>query len=162
MHNDLPTWNLILSLSALILTLPLAILGTILAPKVEDWWAWRSKRSLTDRIEKLEKKLRELDEKTPLTEIEEKILEVLQQAIFIFGYLLAGVVILIYRSTNSPHLIVPGFGLDLTQAIIIAVCMGLLVAAFGLPIRNLRKERTTKYREALRTQIEELKERSFV
>ena len=160
MHNDLTTWSFILALAALVLTLPLAILGTLLTPRVEDWWAKRSERSLTKRINKLETKLASLDGKTPLTEIEEKILEALDRTIFIFGYLIASVILLIYRSTNSPYVHFPGFGLDRTVAIEASIVMGAAVVALGLPVRNLRKQRSVEYREALRTRIEQLRQRT--
>lgn len=157
MRNDLTTWSFILSLAALVLTLPLAILGTILTPRVEDWWARRSGTSLRNRINKLEKKLAGLDGKTPLTEIEVEILAALERTIFILGYLIACVILLIHRSTTSPYVQFPGFGLGLLDAIETAIVMGAAVVALGLPVRNLRKQRTAKYREGLRIRIEQLK-----
>jgi len=58
MTNDqLAFWGFVLALAALLATVPLAILGNILTPKVKDWWASRSFKSLQSRIARLEQEL---------------------------------------------------------------------------------------------------------
>jgi hypothetical protein len=107
MHNDVATWGLVLQLVALFLTLPLAIIGTLLAPKVEDWMAATSKRSLATRIEYLEAQIAEMEKEPPLTEPEEQITKFLEQTIFSLGYLMAILVMLVYQSTQIPEVVPP-------------------------------------------------------
>ncbi len=63
--HDVGTWSLYIGIAALLLAFPLGIASNLMAPKVQNWWALRSIASLKKRIEKLEKRLAEV-EATPL------------------------------------------------------------------------------------------------
>lgn len=149
MRNDVPTWSLILQIAALILTLPLAVVGTILARKVEDWWARRTLRALSKRIETLVRELQRVENKPLLTENEATIAKVLEGIIYGFGVLFCVVIFLIYRSTHSPVLILPQFGLSIRDALWSGALMGAVLGAIDSPLHSWRIERTLKYRETL-------------
>jgi hypothetical protein len=156
MHSDAATWGLILQVVALFLTLPLAIIGTLLAPKVEDWFATMSQKSLAARIDKLDRKINQLDKEPLLTKTEDQIVKFLERAILSLGYIFAILVIVIYQSTQIPFIIQPHLGLSMGDAIIISGIFGLLIVGIVWPIRTWRKERTKEYREALRGKINRL------
>src|SRR5437868_3128293 len=48
--HDLTTWAFFLSVAALVLAVPFGIVGTLLAPKVQVWWATRSLKSVAQRL----------------------------------------------------------------------------------------------------------------
>jgi hypothetical protein len=48
--HDLGTWSFIVSVAALILALPLGIVGTLLAPRVQVWWIVRSVTGTANEI----------------------------------------------------------------------------------------------------------------
>ena len=49
--------SFVLSLAALLLVIPLAVVANILTPTVKNWWASTSERRLSERIEKVKKEL---------------------------------------------------------------------------------------------------------
>jgi hypothetical protein len=59
--KDVGTWGIVLGALALLLAVPLSIIGNILTPKFLNWWAERSIESLQKRIDKSEDRLREYD-----------------------------------------------------------------------------------------------------
>jgi len=68
--------SLIVSCVALFLTIPFAIFGNILTPKVRDWWAANTGRQrLEKRIRTLQEKLRIAEESWCFTDAEWEIYE---------------------------------------------------------------------------------------
>jgi hypothetical protein len=57
--HDLGWWGFWVSLVALLSALPLGIIGTLIAPRLEDWWAARSLASVVMRMVKLESRLKD-------------------------------------------------------------------------------------------------------
>jgi hypothetical protein len=57
MPTDLGTWGFIISIICLVLMYPMGLLINLTSPKVQDWWAARSRRSLEKQIASLRYKL---------------------------------------------------------------------------------------------------------
>ncbi len=55
--KDLGTWGVIIGIIALVLAYPLSLLANITSPRLQNWWAARSRRSLAARIKVLESQL---------------------------------------------------------------------------------------------------------
>ncbi len=157
MHPDFNFWSAVIGVLALILTLPLGIAGNLLAPRVADWWSRRSEASLGKRIEKLEGELRLLESKPLLTENEAKITEMLERIVFVFGSLFGAIIFIIYRLTHGPYVRFSGFGLEANNAFGWGLLIGTVVGAAAAFIRMWRKERTEKYRDAIRAKLQKLK-----
>jgi hypothetical protein len=59
-HHDIGWWGFVLAAIGLVLAYPLDLAAHLSAPKVKNWWAERSLKSLDERINKLEKERMEL------------------------------------------------------------------------------------------------------
>src|ERR1039458_4719054 len=57
--KDKATWGFWISIFTLFVAVPFGIVANLLTPKIRDWWAARSRRSLAARIEVLESELTE-------------------------------------------------------------------------------------------------------
>jgi hypothetical protein len=53
-----------LSILALVLSVPFGVAGTLLAPKVQVWWATTSKKRSSRRIRRLQRRIRYLEKVT--------------------------------------------------------------------------------------------------
>lgn len=74
MWKDLGLWGLIVGIAAILLTVPLSMLGNILTPRFLNWWSERSVSSLSRRIMRLERQLAETRKLPPISDGEEQIL----------------------------------------------------------------------------------------
>lgn len=74
MHHDLGWWGVVLSIAALVLMIPASMVANLLTPLLANWIATSSKRSLDNRIAKLEKQLAELEQNPATDEVQDQIL----------------------------------------------------------------------------------------
>ncbi len=151
--TDLATW---LAIIALILVVPLNFLSSWAYPKLQNWWAARSRKSLQKRIDKLKASLADMYDGRALTRSEEWVLlcaEQLASLIFWGAILILAVVFVLtaplVRTVRHPKLL----------AVIIAV----FVAAYRtgreylmFEIRGLRRFAGPRTRAKLQIDIEEL------
>jgi hypothetical protein len=95
MPKDPGTWGLYISVIALVLIVPLGILTNVLTPKLQNWWAGRSKASLEKRIEKLKHDLLVFKTSVLLTEAEQQIfrgLESVHRFVWFVGYFILSLI----------------------------------------------------------------------
>lgn len=145
--KDSGSWGVFLAILALVLTVPLSIIGNILTPKFQNWWARRSRLGLEQRINSLRTELAELSKYPLLSDTEEFILingQVTQAIILALGYLLLGITFMV---ENSQAKIVAFVGF-----------VGLIVFAgfFAHPVYRYRRQRSPMSRNKLTRQIQEL------
>src|ERR1017187_3284658 len=60
--HELGWWGFWVGIAAILLTIPLAVVGNVLTPKLVNWWSERSHASLVKRIALLEDRLKDLQE----------------------------------------------------------------------------------------------------
>lgn len=65
--KDAGNWGLAIGIAAIVLTIPLSMIGNMLTPRFLNWWAERSISSMRKRIAKLEKELGVLEGIPPMT-----------------------------------------------------------------------------------------------
>jgi hypothetical protein len=73
--RDLGTWGFILSLAALLLTIPLGIVSTLLAPKVRLWWFLRNVKGTANKLISLTEYRDQLEKEPQFTVAETYIFE---------------------------------------------------------------------------------------
>lgn len=72
---DKSTWGLIVGFGAIILTIPLTIIGNLITPAIRNWWAGRSTPArLAARISFLEYEFDKLVDEPPLSDAEQQTL----------------------------------------------------------------------------------------
>jgi hypothetical protein len=156
-HDNFAIWSIILTALSIALSLPLGLAGSLLAPKVQDWWARRSKKTLVVHIQELEDKLEELKKAEPLTPNERKILETLEELILIVGAIIVFLVVIVYQATRLPFVSNPPPPFNPIKAFIAAVAVSSPMVLFMLRLRRWRTEQTVEYRNQLKLQIEKLR-----
>jgi hypothetical protein len=164
--KDKGTWGLLLAAIAIVLAIPLSMVGNILTPKFLNWWAERSVASTRKRIDGLEKRLAELEKDHPvMNEVEEYLMKGIEAG----GFL----VVLCLELIAAILLVVTGLALSLTPpkindhvavlsmtASMLAAGAGYVVAYFVFKkIADFRKERSPSRRTALKTAVKELRTR---
>jgi hypothetical protein len=70
-NYDRTTWGLIIAVAALVLAVPLSVIGNLITPYLRDWWSRRSAASLKERIATKEKELHRISALPEMTEHEE-------------------------------------------------------------------------------------------
>jgi hypothetical protein len=70
-YYDRTTWGLIFAIAALVLAIPLSVVGNLINPHIRDWWARRSVASLQQRIATRQKELERVTAIPEMTEHEE-------------------------------------------------------------------------------------------
>jgi hypothetical protein len=168
MQHDLAWWGAVLSVLALILMLPVAILANLLTPKLRNWWSERSIASLKKRIENLEKQLADYEQNYPLlTPTEHHIL----RGIDVVGMVTAVGVQMIAVLILVGTVVVPSlwrthgrvqvdYRLPLTLLAFVALAFSFSVIMVVLKgIAKFRRKRSPIDRDFLRESIEKLKER---
>ena len=89
--HDLGTWGFIISVVALLLTIPLGIVATILAPKAQVWWFMRSVRGTANKLRYLTDLRQQLKDEPVFTPTETLIFEQTNR-LMLAVHFLAGVV----------------------------------------------------------------------
>ena len=152
---DRNTWGLIFSVAALVLAFPLSLLANLLTPKLRNWWAERSVKTLSARINQLEWELMDAERFPMMTEVEDRLFAALFGIVtligvgFLFGLLAIG---MLFTELN-PSL---AWSSILIVSIAAAVAMIAQVTFFGGSFKFVKK-RSPKWRKMLEEQIEELK-----
>lgn len=74
LHHDLGWWGVVLAIVALLLMIPASILANMITPILLNWFSMRSRRSLRNRIMRLETRLADLEKIAPIDEVQNEIL----------------------------------------------------------------------------------------
>jgi hypothetical protein len=147
--KDSGSWGVVLAILAILLTVPLSMVGNMLTPKFQNWWARRSRLGIEQRIKSLRAELAEMEKYPALSETEDYILingQVTQVLILSFGYVLAGVG-LVLREQNVELKVLILFGF---------VFLAGTAAIFSRPVYKYRRMRSPMFRTKIVKQIEEL------
>jgi hypothetical protein len=155
MPKDLSEWSIVISVTALLLVIPLNVVSNILTPMLKNWWATRSEASLRKRIQKLEARSSKMETLPLLSEFEAMLLIGIE--VFIqFMMSISGMVLTLYALLRG----LQHNPLDsLTSRFILIFLFAIM--AIGTRWQNFfskfRLERSLKYREKLRKNIEGLR-----
>jgi hypothetical protein len=128
-----------------------------------NWWATRSRANTEKRIQKLQTELAKAESLPLLTEFEAIVLRGLS-VIFLFACIIPLLMFLAYAMiyTNVPILPVPATlkeFLNEVQVTLFATLLFLLGFGMSREFENFRLLRSTKYRDTVRKNIEELQAR---
>jgi uncharacterized membrane protein SirB2 len=162
MPKDLTEWSFVISITALVLIIPLNVASNILTPMLKNWWASRSNKELSKRIARLEKELFLAEMLPVLSETEDEILIGIQRLFMHVGasvhLLLGGVVVILNRvvqQTSSP--VSQNFS---TGFLFAAIFLNVGFTVFQRrQTREYRQPRSPVYRQRLRANIEQLKKK---
>jgi len=162
MPRDLGTWGFILSITALLLMYPVGVLINLTSPGIRNWWAARSRKSLTKRIDILQRQLQRAEALTALSEFENETLWRFEKLVAFVGgafHLLYGIVFFLLEKLVKPTATVEKWRTILWGIFaVIALNFGVvwwLVKRF----EAYRVPRSTRARARLRASIDKLKVR---
>ena len=155
--HDLSWWSFVVSVSALVLCIPLTVFGNILTPKLLNWWAERSIFSTRNRITALEKQLSDYEQFQPLSEAEDWILRGIESLGMMGVYsmvVLADLMLTIWDRTHlTGHQVIR---LDIL-ALFTAVMAFVFMFIHYQQISTFRLKRSPVTRKYLRNSIDRLK-----
>jgi hypothetical protein len=165
-HHDLGWWGFVISIVALVAAYPLDLLAHMTSPRIKNWWAERSVRSLQMRIDKIEKQLAKYDHDKELSDGEYYLLKASEGLALLMGLcvnMVALVLILIVSKGEATLTGFEGVSKDKIPVAFVAL-LGALTAFFigtlGFrPFSKLREERSAIGRAATRKNLEELKQK---
>jgi p-aminobenzoyl-glutamate transporter AbgT len=163
--HDLTWWSFVLSAATLVLAIPMAVVGTVLTPKIQNWWAERSEAATRMRITTIENQLSEYETNYELlSEAEDWTLKGIEAIGMTVSLILGdlGLLLSLTRDQksifNDPHgLIVPP--VSIVAFATLATLLFALMAMYLIfkPIGKFRTKRSPAVRENLRKSIEKLK-----
>jgi hypothetical protein len=157
MPKDSATWSLYISIAAVILIVPLGILTNVITPKLQNWWAGRSRASLTRRVHKLRCELAMFQESVLLTEVEQhlfKAFESIMKFVWFVGYFvlstlgILGLTLIPKQTTER-----------LSWAIAILVFLGIFTFIYGSMLSRLaqyRQKHSPGFEERTQVAIDKL------
>lgn len=158
MHHDLGWWGVVLSIAALVLMIPASMVANLLTPLLANWIATSSKKSLDNRIAKLERQLAELEQNAVTDEVQDEILwgitnlkiRMLQvtSAVAITGYL--GVRAIANTNTQMFD--------QFSEWVFVVLIVNMIVTLQLRYKKDFRFKRSPRVRESLLKSIHELKE----
>jgi hypothetical protein len=153
--HDTATW---LAIAALILAVPLSVVGNLLTPILRNWWAQRSVASLQKRIAELEGLVSDMGKNTPLSEVEEAILLTLRNGVAIASVvvLVAVTEVYIHVANSAPHTWLSDVTWSGLYVVVIVIAVGAAQFIIGPSLDVLRRRSSTRKKEMQRD-IEELK-----
>lgn len=79
LHKNLEWWGFVIGIVTFIGAIPMGVLSNLATPRLQNWWATRSRESLQQRIAKLEVQLVEMEAREPITAIESYTLQKIEQ-----------------------------------------------------------------------------------
>jgi hypothetical protein len=166
--KDAGTWALYISVLGLILIIPLNILSNIITPKLQNWWAERSKAATRKRIEKLEQQLADYEQCQELTELEDFVLKAIEGVgiLAVFCIELLAILILL-QAVSGPVFVGSRSEVAPPDIRFLLVTLGACAAILGFVVQRLvfeklgqfRRKRSPFDRKVLRKYIEGLKEK---
>jgi hypothetical protein len=148
--KDPGAWGLVLGIAAILLAIPLSVIGNLLTPKFRNWWASRSRSALERRIKALKAELGVMETYPALSETEDQILtsgQVTHYLIWSLGYIFIG-----------SSLALDGAGRNSVRFWVLLASLFLTgnAMAFSFPIHKYRRLRSLRFRRKLATEIDEL------
>lgn len=152
LHHDLAWWGVTLSIVALVLMVPAAILANVVTPKIQNWWASRSRASLVKRIDKLERRRDGWEHFELITPTEEIVLNSIQillacviPGVFGIGYV---AISSLFEHSKDPAIII----------ILFVLLLAAFLAMWGAQqITQYREPRSSRSRDYLKRELEMLK-----
>ena len=156
--KDLGTWGFILSIVAIVLMYPVGLLINITTPIVQNWIASRTKQSLVNRIERLEKELAELESNPPIEEVEDRILWGLKSIRILIFSAMGLIVGMIYMGVRILN---PATNSDVNAFTYFSLFVMISTGIMQLRLRyshDFRTERSPRRRKGLRKAIDDLKQ----
>jgi hypothetical protein len=104
--KDVPTWGFVLSVLALVLMYPVGILTNITTPKLQNWWAERSRTALIKRIDKLHEELRGRSVLLERSESEDEIIKGIYRVtkLVVLGFTYTLLTLLLMSNTVGPRI----------------------------------------------------------
>lgn len=152
LHHDLAWWGVALGVLALLLMFPVGITTTILGPKIQNWWASRSRVSLMARIDNLEASLKTCEGLPTLSDAENIMLRGIEILLWAVG-LIPLITFLLVCSVTSAAL---RFRSVMLIVLVISVWNGYLNWN-AIKVGSFRKFRSSENRGILRREIDSLK-----
>lgn len=155
--HDIGTWGFIATVVALILALPLGIIGTLVAPKVQLWWFLRSVKGKAGKLVALVE-YRQKIEKEPLFSPTEALIFRQHFALMIAVHIVAYLVILAVTMIPKWHLHMT-FREELHNSIPLVpfvLLLGVSMGYFGTSVLNRLQRSTPEGRAKVNEQIVEL------
>lgn len=136
---DKSTWGIALAIAAIILTIPLTIIGNLITSAIRNWWAERSSPAkLAVRISFLEYEFDRLMHEPALSDAEQQILVALGVLGFLVTLIVLGLPVetvrlerMLARVPNYPASALPPVANGNIPAIVGAVILNVLVYAFA-------------------------------
>ncbi len=88
------TWGIILGVAAIVLAIPLSVVGNLITPKIRNAWTERSTKAARKRLERLKADLMKSEHVPEISEVDDFTLRGVQVILLLFGQLLAIIVAL--------------------------------------------------------------------
>lgn len=165
--HDIGWWGFWVGIAAIVLTVPLSMIGNILTPKVQNWWATRSENAMKKRIHTLRSRLADYESRFPeMTEFEDVVSECLVSIVLMAMYISPGVfMILVFGSHvgmpvgTSGHMSLVQFRTIRISAIGSVVLCATAALLALTRIAYLRKTQSPHSRRWMRESIDKLTQR---
>jgi hypothetical protein len=172
--HDFGWWGFVFGLMALILALPLAIVGNLVTPPLRNWWAERSIESTRSRLLKLEAQFAEYETRYPqISQAEEWVLKGVEFLIMLTAFLLmlGTLALLMIKNiaqmlssslTNNSHLLAletRQLGAQTTTVFFAAI--GVIITGFIVQrkMTKFRERHSPSSRKYLQASIQKLRNR---
>ncbi len=171
LHHDAGWWGIVLSITAIVLAIPLSIVGNLVTPTISNWWASRSEQSAKLRRDVLKDQLAYYETTFPsLGATEDQTLAGIEGlgSILILAFDCIGILMIMVAAYFQKRQIFTSWH---EHFIFVIVPAGL--SAFGVwssltiwksklvPLRVYRYERSPMVREQLKKSIEQLGKRAI-
>jgi len=154
-------WGIFLSAVAILLAIPLSVVGNLLTPRLRNWWAQRSVNSLRNRIINLEKRLAFVSVSyKEIGEFEDFVLELLDTLFYVVagGAECTGFALLVLSAPIRKR---PEIGrLEMAEIFLVALLVAVIfMLAFvsTVMVRIFRRRHSPKIRREMRNLIASLK-----
>lgn len=151
LHHDLAWWGFALGVLALILMIPAAIFANAITPKIQNWWASRSRASLLKRIDSLAGRLRKWERNAAVTETEDILLSAVQTILLCLS---AGLLAVGLAGTQFLHRFQ---STEYFPFVLLLVLVAFLGAIGAQRVHHFREPRSPQARAFLKREIESLR-----
>jgi len=155
--KDKATWGIILAVAAILISIPLNLVGNLLTPKVRNWWAERSATALKQRIAELQNKLAKANQYPFISDGESFILSIINGVILATG----GVLISFWGMALAAFRALHGSGDIEFLLYAVAAFLFIMTLVYLLPriIDKILERRSPYEREALGQNLKRLSDK---
>jgi ABC-type multidrug transport system fused ATPase/permease subunit len=163
-------WGFVLSITALMLAVPLAVIGNLITPRIQQWWSQRSVTALRRRVDQLKADLADLEvANPPLSDFEDYVLRALL-GLFWLAFATAvsvGIVVVfpdvypigfLKKDVLEKYMVYP----QATETMLFVASLSVLIAGVATyffvvrPLFAFHRKRSRRVRESMRKAIERL------